>query len=661
MSDSTSKERPVFPKRAVITAGMPYGNKELHFGHVGGVFVHADVFARFLRDRIGKENVLFVSGTDCFGSPIQEGHRKALEDGSFSGTIEEYVRRNHEKQKEALNAYEISPNLFAASALDHAGKVHRKVSAELFERLYQNGSLIKESTPQFFDPEKKVFLNGRQVVGKCPIEGCSSEHGYADECSLGHQYMPSELINPKSTLSGLTPEVRNVTNWYFRLPDYLSELNKMIEKWKDEGSFRPYMLGTIEEFLKKPVIYVQRKQIESMADLESSLPEHELIDEENKPSVTFVFNTLELRDQAREVLNQAGIRFRTGKTLVPFRLSGNTPWGVPVPDKEDMKDLTFWVWPESLWAPISFCRTWLEEHGYADDEWERWWKDSDAKVYQFIGEDNIYFYGIAEMAMFASYYADNPDKAFDLDKINLPHLIANKHILFMDKKASSSGAVKPPMAAELLDYYTPEQLRIHFLSLGLSQKNARFMPHVYQPEEKRIGPDPVVKEGNLLTNVYNRLVRSCFYTTQTYFDGFMPLGEVSQEIIDASKTAVYDFERFMAEHEFHRLVSVLDTYIRTLNKYWAANSRQAENDNDQDLRRKTLIDCFYGVRVAMTLLHSIAPEGCEMVRTYLKLDERVWSWDYILSPMTEFVAEGHKIETLPPRTDFFKKHPRQYE
>ena len=67
--DEMTSNRPNFPKRAVITAGMPYGNKELHLGHIGGVFVHADTFARFLRDRIGKENVIFVSGTDCYGSP----------------------------------------------------------------------------------------------------------------------------------------------------------------------------------------------------------------------------------------------------------------------------------------------------------------------------------------------------------------------------------------------------------------------------------------------------------------------------------------------------------------------------------------------------------------------------------------------------------------
>lgn len=86
----TAKERPVFPKRAIITAGMPYGNKNLHFGHVGGMFIHADIFARFLRDRIGKENVIFLSGTDCYGSPVMESYRRLQETG-YGGTLEDYV------------------------------------------------------------------------------------------------------------------------------------------------------------------------------------------------------------------------------------------------------------------------------------------------------------------------------------------------------------------------------------------------------------------------------------------------------------------------------------------------------------------------------------------------------------------------------------------
>ena len=105
-------ERPKFPKRAVITGGMPYGNKTLHFGHVGGMYVHADVFARFLRDRIGKENVVFVSGTDCYGSPIAEGYRKKVESEGYKGTIEDYVMENHLAQEKTLNDYEISLNLY---------------------------------------------------------------------------------------------------------------------------------------------------------------------------------------------------------------------------------------------------------------------------------------------------------------------------------------------------------------------------------------------------------------------------------------------------------------------------------------------------------------------------------------------------------------------
>ena len=77
---------------------MPYGNKTLHFGHVGGMYVHADVYARFLRDRIGKDNVIFVSGTDCYGSPIAEGYRKKVENEGYKGTIEDYVMENHLEQ-----------------------------------------------------------------------------------------------------------------------------------------------------------------------------------------------------------------------------------------------------------------------------------------------------------------------------------------------------------------------------------------------------------------------------------------------------------------------------------------------------------------------------------------------------------------------------------
>lgn len=642
------KMRPVFPKRAIITAGMPYGNKELHFGHIGGVFVHADTFARFLRDRIGKENVIFVSGTDCYGSPISEGYRKAKEAGLIDGTIEDYVTKNHLSQKETLERYEVSLNLFGASALGRASEIHKEVSKEVFEGLYNAGMLEKLSTPQFFDPKFKCLLNGRQVIGKCPIQGCQSEKAYADECDLGHQYMPTELIDPHSTLSGMTPELVDVTNWYYKLEDCTKNMQDMVDDWRANSNARKYMLTTIEEFLKPPYIYVQKKFIEDLEAFEAKLPEHEVIDD-NKNSYTFVFKNLDDRDKAREVLEGLNINYRTGKTLVPFRLSGNIEWGVPLPETEGLKDLTFWVWPESLWAPISFSRTYLESLGCDKDEWKKWWNSDDAMVYQFIGQDNISFYGIAQQAMWETL---GLKKTF---------LVPNNHILFMNKKASSSGSIKPPMAKDLLDFYTAEQMRMHFLSLGLANKSVSFDPQVYLPEEERNGADPVLKDGNLLTNVFNKIIRSCFYTLQKDFDGKLPSKQVSESVLEEAKEAILTYEQNMYDHQFHKITYVLDTFIRNTNKYWVNNMRTAEVNNDLELKAQVLVDSFYAVRVAAALIHPIAPSGCEKIREYLNVDERLFSWDYIFEPVTSLMedANAHEFKFLEPRVDFFKLHETQ--
>ncbi len=140
-----SNERISWPKRAVVTAGMPYGNKPLHFGHIAGVFVPADAFARFLRDRIGAANVRFISGTDCFGSPINEGYRKLVEAGEFDGTIAEYVERNHEAQKNTLDAYGISLSIYEGSGMGHSGDVHQLITEKFIEKLHEKGTCSAEA------------------------------------------------------------------------------------------------------------------------------------------------------------------------------------------------------------------------------------------------------------------------------------------------------------------------------------------------------------------------------------------------------------------------------------------------------------------------------------------------------------------------------------
>ncbi len=664
LKSNLSKDRPQFPKRAVITAGMPYGNKELHFGHIGGVFIHADVFARFLRDRIGQENVIFVSGTDCYGSPILEDYRQLVSNGSFAGTIDQFVQANHQSQKENLELYDVAANLFAASSIGRAAEIHQQVSDDFIERLYHNGHLTKMTKSQFYDPEHKVFLNGRQVMGQCPIDGCPSEKAYADECSLGHQYMERDLINPKSTLSGKKPEMREVTNWYFKLDGFHQLLSEWVEDLKENSNSRYFMIKSIEEFLEPPVIYVKNEYLNLLKTIKDQLPEYTLQEEEKKSSFRLVFESLNDREEACSVLAGKSIQFRTGKTLVPFRLTGNVEWGVDAPSLEGLNDLTVWVWPESLWAPISFTKTYLEMQNKDKSEWKEWWCSKEARVYQFIGEDNVYFYGPVEMSMFMGQQGNYPAVDPPEGDLQLPELIANSHLLFLDKKASSSGKVKPPMAKELLDYYTAEQLRAHFLSFGLGIKSVSFKPKPLNPKGGSHG-DPVLKEGNLLANVFNHTARSCFYTVQKFNDGKIPVGEVSQDVLAEAAKTILEYEKSMYRYEFHLVMSLMDNYIRDANKYWSKKYKEYKDRGDINILMQLFIDAFHMLRTAAALMHPIAPKGTEKILDYLNLDqgEEFWSWERIFEPVFAFMdkPEEHQLKFLEARVDFFEKHPSQYK
>lgn len=660
--------RPEWPKRAVITGGMPYGNKTLHFGHVGGVFVFADVYARFLRDRIGKDNVIFVSGTDCYGSPIAEAYRKLSESGDFKGDIRDFVRGNHNAQKKTLDDYMISLDIFGASGLDRTAEIHNAYSDRFIRRLYENGHLHRLGTKQFYDEKAGCFLNGRQVIGKCPVENCQSAKAYADECDLGHQYMPENLIDPKSTITGETPIMKDVYNWYFDLPAYNGLMKEYVARIQKQKNVRPLVTKTIDEFLKDPVIYIKNEFLDKYNELKAQMPEHEFIEEKKKPSFTIAFKELDEMNKACEILSANGVRYRTGKTLVPFRLTGNIEWGVPAPVLEGEDPLTVWVWPESLWAPISFTEAVLEKRGKNMEEWKDFWCSKDAQVYQFIGADNIYFYGVAEMAMFMALQGKDGNVSDPPEgEMQLPVLCANNHLLFLNAKASSSGDIKPPMADELLDYYTAEQLRMHFLGLALGQRSVSFNPKPLDPtikpgSEEAEQPDPVVKDGFLLSNVFNRIIRTCIYTTQKYYDGMMPVGDIEEQVLADAKKAVLDYERFMYRFDFHQCTYVLDSYIRKASKYMAKNLGDAEKNDDDALRRKTLINVFHMIRTAAVLLHPMAPKGTEMILEYLQLDDSFWSWDKIFDPILAFTGnKDSKLKFLEPRVDFFTRHPSQFD
>ena len=706
------ESRPAWPRRAIVTAGEPYGNKGLHFGHVGGVFVPADFFARFLRDRLGRENVIFTSGTDCYGSPIMESYRKLRENEGYDKSISEYVESNHSRQAATLNNYGISCDIYGGSGLEPAAPIHEQVTAEVINRLHERGVISKRSTLQFFDTSANTFLNGRQVIGRCPIQGCKSEKAYADECDLGHQFEPEELIAPKSQLTGEVPELRPVDNLYFDLPAYLDFMKDYTAELARDSQVRSVVSKTMEEWLLPAQLYIQNKFREAFEAIESELPEHTIVEPEgNKSSFTVVFPSWKERDEAHAVLGRGGVRFRSGKALVPFRITGNITWGVPVPEIDGVHDVTCWCWPESLWAPISYTRavlardakrlgitegvaaqdaalmgepsadsTQVPEPPYAHGslDWHDWWCSDDAAIYQFIGQDNIYFYCIAQTAMW---------KALDWN-LHQSTVSANYHLLYMGKKASSSSQTPPPPADDLLNHYTCEQMRAHWLSLGLSEKPVSFSPKAYDTrvsgkdkdgneipacDDKRV-IDPALKEGALLTGVFNRLARSCFYGVAvkeddeaSYRTGCIPAGEPSAEVMGASQQAALAFEQYMYKFETHHALSVCDEYLRAANKRWSDASKAAKNAEDDNAMTQALVNAFHELRVATILMHGIVPAGCELICEYFDIDPVVFfSWDHIFESTDCFIeslgetAGEHAVKPLPPRFDFFAKHPSQY-
>ncbi len=650
------RPRPIFPKRAVITGGMPNGGKHLTFAHVG-LMLRTDTFARFMRDRIGSENVIFISGTDCYGSPPMEKYRALKEKGQIPEnlSLHDFSEQLYHEHEKVFADAGVSFNIYGASAFGKTKAMHEKVSCEIVERLASLGMVEKQASYMFFDEQAGVILNGRQVTGKCPVEGCQGEHGYAETCDLGHQYLPQDLINPISALTGTVPKLIKVENLYFKLDECQHILLEWINDIASCSDTPSFMVKELKEFLKNPEIYVKRDYRNIVEKL--NLPKYEIEGKETAPSFTMVFDKLSDREKACEKLSAEGVRYRTGKTLTPFRLTGDLEWGVPCPEICGIKNTTFYVWPESLWAPISFCRTYLESKGFNEDEWKKYWCSDDSEIYQFIGEDNLYFYGPAQQAIWLYTQGISPKLHAPEGQLHVSKLVPIKTLLLQGLKAGSSGTVRAPLADEILQYYTSDQYRMHFLGMNLGNNSVAFCPKPFNENAKPEDTDPVLKEGNLLTNVYNRILRTLFYSLQKDFDGQLPRCEIDADIKAQCKKVALDYERFMYDKKFHQVINVLDVFVRNINKYWV---KEVPNADTIEKKAKLCANTAEMIKSANILLHPISPIGTEKVREYMGLDERSFDWNYIFEDVY-FFTKTCKFKTLQEKEDFFKKHQSQLD
>ena len=191
-------------KRTLVTTALPYANGPVHIGHLAGVYVPADVYVRYLR--LKGEEVLMIGGSDEHGVPITI---RAKKEGV---TPQDIVDRYHTIIKDSFKEFGISFDVYSRTS----SKMHHQTASEFFKTLYDKGEFIEQTTEQYYDEEAQQFLADRYITGECPH--CHAEGAYGDQCEkCGTSLSPLDLINPKSTISGSTPVLKQTKHWYLPL------------------------------------------------------------------------------------------------------------------------------------------------------------------------------------------------------------------------------------------------------------------------------------------------------------------------------------------------------------------------------------------------------------------------------------------------------------
>jgi methionyl-tRNA synthetase len=310
------------PKRHTITAALPYANGPLHLGHLAGVYISADIYARLLRSK--EEDVAFICASDEHGAAIT---LRAKKDKVLP---KEIIDTYHKTNKEVFEKIGVSFDIYDRTSEKH----HHETAQELFLELERKGAFIKKESEQYFDKEFNQFLADRYITGDCPK--CGASGAYGDQCEkCGSALSPSELINPKSTLSGKTPDLKKTSHWYLPLDRH----EQWLKEWMEKG------------------IYKGKKVHEP-------------------------------KDWKNQVVGQCMSWINAG--LQPRAITRDLDWGVKVP-LEDGEGKVLYVWFDAPIGYISATKKWANE---SNKNWEDYWKSNDTNLVHFLAKDNIVFHTI---------------------------------------------------------------------------------------------------------------------------------------------------------------------------------------------------------------------------------------------------------------------------
>lgn len=455
-------------KRTLITTALPYANGPVHIGHLAGVYVPADIYARYMRLR--GEDVVMVGGSDEHGVPITI---KARKEGVAPQDI---VDRYHNIIKDSFEELGISFDVYSRTT----SSTHAATASEFFKRLYNKGEFIEQSSMQLYDEEAGQFLADRYVTGKCPH--CGNERAYGDQCeACGTSLSPDELIDPKSAITGSTPVLRETKHWYLPL-----------DKW--EPSLREWILEGHKEW--KTNVYGQCKSWLDMG-------------------------------------------------LKPRAVSRDLDWGIPVP-VEGAEGKVLYVWFD---APIGYISNTKE---ILPDTWEKYWKDPETRIINFIGKDNIVFHCIVFPAMLMAY-----GDGFQLPE-NVP---ANEFLNLEGDKISTSRNWAVWLHEYLKDFPGKQDVLRYVLTANAPEtKDNDFTWRDFQ-----------ARNNSELVAILGNFVNRAVVLTHKYFQGKVPEAgkptEVDAEVLTELKSIKEQLTRNLDTFHFRDALKEMMNYARLGNKY----------------------------------------------------------------------------------------------
>jgi methionyl-tRNA synthetase len=320
-------------EKIIVTSALPYANGKIHLGHLSGAYLPADIYVRY--KRLKGEDIIYICGSDEHGVPI------TITADKEGITPRDVIDRYHEQNKAAFEKFGMSFDIYSRTSLP----IHHETAQTFFKSYHKQGLLNESKSMQFYDQKAKMFLPDRYVEGTCPK--CGYDEARSDECEkCGALYDPSELLNPKSKISGETPILKETSHWYFPLGKYQERLEKYIDEMNKTYGWKLNVLQYCNGWFKDV-----------------------------------------LKDRA---------------------VTRDLDWGVKVP-LEGAEGKVLYVWFEAVLGYISATKELSKQKGNPD-MWKDYWQNEKTKYIAFIGKDNVVFHTIIFPAMLMAWNDGNDDK-----------------------------------------------------------------------------------------------------------------------------------------------------------------------------------------------------------------------------------------------------------